>query len=356
MRHRRRSAPRAHVHKAAARAARRRARRVTRRCATPVRWRRCDRDAALAAAATLVAHGVRGCRRSSAGWPAAGRHELAWTISLAMFAARLGRPVAGRRRRAGRARRFRVFYLFGAILNVPWLALGTVYLLGRAAPGGRRRARRLVVAVAGFAAGVMVRRPAARRRSPADELPQGADVFGAAAPRPRRGRLGRGRARRSSAARCGRRGGCCAAGARGRRRGRRSPPARLALGNVLIAVGTLVLSASGTLAGRLGKDTAFARHARDRHRRPVRRLPGGRRRPRRRLPRRHRAAASRPSALASARRQRRARRRTLPPRFRGQLVDEHHLRRALVAGQVVAGSSSIDAPPRRGRRPARSTT
>jgi hypothetical protein len=29
------------------------------------------------------------------------------------------------------------------------------------------------------------------------------------------------------------------------------------LGNVLIATGTLVLSASGTLAGRLGKDRAF---------------------------------------------------------------------------------------------------
>jgi hypothetical protein len=32
----------------------------------------------------------------------------------------------------------------------------------------------------------------------------------------------------------------------------------LVLGNVLIAVGTLILSASGTLAGRLGKDQAFA--------------------------------------------------------------------------------------------------
>ena len=41
------------------------------------------------------------------------------------------------------------------------------------------------------------------------------------------------------------------------RRRRRSPspsPRRLVLGNVLIAAGTLVLSASGTLAGRLGKD------------------------------------------------------------------------------------------------------
>ncbi|MFZ9175821.1 MAG: hypothetical protein ACO22C_07105, partial [Ilumatobacteraceae bacterium] len=35
-------------------------------------------------------------------------------------------------------------------------------------------------------------------------------------------------------------------------------PRRLAIGNVLIATGTIVLSASGTLAGRLGKDRAFA--------------------------------------------------------------------------------------------------
>lgn len=35
-------------------------------------------------------------------------------------------------------------------------------------------------------------------------------------------------------------------------------PRLLALGNVLIAAGALILSASGTLAGRLGKDRAFA--------------------------------------------------------------------------------------------------
>ena len=35
-------------------------------------------------------------------------------------------------------------------------------------------------------------------------------------------------------------------------------PGRLALGNVLIAAGTLVLSASGTLNARLGAQTAFA--------------------------------------------------------------------------------------------------
>ena len=35
-------------------------------------------------------------------------------------------------------------------------------------------------------------------------------------------------------------------------------PGRLALGNLLIAAGTLVLSGSGSIAGRFGKDQAFA--------------------------------------------------------------------------------------------------
>jgi hypothetical protein len=35
-------------------------------------------------------------------------------------------------------------------------------------------------------------------------------------------------------------------------------PRRTALANLLIATGTLVLSGSGTLAGRLGEDRAFA--------------------------------------------------------------------------------------------------
>ena len=37
-----------------------------------------------------------------------------------------------------------------------------------------------------------------------------------------------------------------------------SAPRRLAAGNVLVAAGAAVLSASGSLAGRLGEDTAFA--------------------------------------------------------------------------------------------------
>jgi hypothetical protein len=55
-------------------------------------------------------------------------HQLAWGIALSMFA------VASLALTAGVAAgwtplSFKVYYLFGAILNVPWLALGTVELL-----------------------------------------------------------------------------------------------------------------------------------------------------------------------------------------------------------------------------------
>src|SRR3954463_8974989 len=55
-------------------------------------------------------------------------HQLAWTIGLAMFAAA---AVAGALARMSGATEteYRVFYLFGAILNVAWLALGTLFLL-----------------------------------------------------------------------------------------------------------------------------------------------------------------------------------------------------------------------------------
>ena len=64
-------------------------------------------------------------------------HQLAWGIALSMFA------VASLALTAGVAAgwsslSFKVYYLFGAVLNVPWLALGTVELLaGRGGPGDR---------------------------------------------------------------------------------------------------------------------------------------------------------------------------------------------------------------------------
>src|ERR1700712_5466428 len=56
------------------------------------------------------------------------RQELVWTIALFMFA--LGAVGLWLGAAIGWDEwTFKVFYLFGAVLNVPFLALGTVYLL-----------------------------------------------------------------------------------------------------------------------------------------------------------------------------------------------------------------------------------
>jgi hypothetical protein len=209
------------------------------------------KEAALAAAATLVAAAFTLSTLDR--WLAGRRrHEAAWTIALAMFtiasASLWVASVAGWTEPT-----FRVFYLFGAILNVPWLALGTVELLG--GPRWGRPCTAGLALLSAFAAGVMAVTPFTGPVT-GDELPQGSDVFG---PLPR-----------ILAA-------VCSAGAalvivggalwsawrlvRGRRRGEAgaaTAPGRLALGNVLIAAGTLILSASGTLNARIGAETAFA--------------------------------------------------------------------------------------------------
>lgn len=62
-------------------------------------------------------------------WSARRRpHQLAWAIGLGMFAVA---AAAGVLARVGGATEteYRLFYLFGAIVNVAWLALGTLYLL-----------------------------------------------------------------------------------------------------------------------------------------------------------------------------------------------------------------------------------
>src|SRR5688500_10523998 len=129
---------------------------------------------------------------------------------------------------------FRLFYLFGAIANVPVLALGSVYLLHRRA--GHVTAAVLAVAV-GFAAGVMAITPVGRIDP--SELPQGSDVLDA---------LPRVLAAVSSA------GGAAtvfviAVWSVVRR--------QRVVGNALIALGTVVLSASGLLNSVLGEMDAF---------------------------------------------------------------------------------------------------
>ena len=130
-------------------------------------------QATLAAAATLVAVAFTFCTLDR--WLSRRRrHDLAWTVALGMFAIAssalwLGSSVGFT------GPTFRVFFLFGAILNVPYLALGTVYLFA-----GQRTGDRVALGLtsaAFFAAGVMVVAPLKAPISGTD-LPTGSEVFG----------------------------------------------------------------------------------------------------------------------------------------------------------------------------------
>ena len=190
------------------------------------------------------------------------RHELAWSVALALFACGALSLWAGAAV-GWDGVTFRLFYLFGAIVNVPFLALGTLYLLL-----GRRRGDQWAVAIAlscAFAAGVLAVAPLTGAID-ADVLPQGSEVFG---PLPRilaavasglgatvvfagaawsavRLLVRRGRAPRPTVP-------------GGSPSGRPVVPAsRLVVGNLLIAAGTAILSASGLLNSVLGEMDAFA--------------------------------------------------------------------------------------------------
>ena len=210
-------------------------------------------NAALAAAATLVAMAFaistldRWLRRRRP-------HDGAWAVSLGLFA--LGSMALWwAEARGWSLASFRVFFLAGAVLNVPWLALGTVYLLfGRRAGDNTRL---WLIGLSGAATGVVLVAPA--DEIVGDGLPRGSELFGAA-PRVFAAvgsgvaavviivgavwsivRVMRGRVPATAGA-----------------SRQISNPRRTALANLLIASGTLVLSGSGTLAGRLGEDRAFA--------------------------------------------------------------------------------------------------
>jgi hypothetical protein len=195
-------------------------------------------QSALAAAASLVA--VAFSMSTFERWLARRqRHELAWAVALALFATGAAFLWIGASS-GWTLPVFRGFYLFGAIVNVPVLALGTVYLLA-----GRRVGDRTALAVAlfaTFAAGVVLVAPA-HPIVDAHRLPQGSDVFGA---------LPRILAAVASA------GGALVVlggavwSAWRQRRG------ALLWSNVLIATGTLVLGASGLLNSVLDEMEAFA--------------------------------------------------------------------------------------------------
>ena len=199
---------------------------------------------ALAAVATLVALAMS--LSTLERWMGRHRrHDLAWTVALALF------TVAAAALWLGSAAgwtpgRFRVFYLLGAVLNVPVLALGTLYLLGDERRGDRWAA--VVALGAAFAAGVLVSTPM-RAPVPPDRLPRGAEVFDALPVALA--------AVASSTGAAVVLGGAAFSAARA---ARRAGPGRgrAMTANLLIVTGTLVLSAAGLLNSLLGAMGAFA--------------------------------------------------------------------------------------------------
>ena len=168
----------------------------------------------------------------------------AWTLALAMFALASVALAAGTATGWDNGT-FRVFYLFGAVLDVPWLALGTVYLL--APPRIAHRTRQGLLVFSGFAAGVLVSAPMDPVSGTA--IPVGKDVFGAL---PRvLAAVGSGVAAVVIIA------GAVYSAVRYARNRTAPGHARLAGANVLIALGTLVLSSGGLVQGAVGHDEAF---------------------------------------------------------------------------------------------------
>jgi hypothetical protein len=182
-------------------------------------------------------------------------HEAAWTVALALFALASAALATGASTGWDRGV-FRVFYLLGAVLNVPWLALGTIYLLFGERAG--RRVRAVLVFASGLATGVLLTAPMSSGVTGSATIPVGKEVFGVfprvlAAVGSGLGALVVFGGAAWSAVRFAR-------AARGRAAAPRSggpSPARMVAANGLIAVGTLVLSGGGTLQGVLGHDEAF---------------------------------------------------------------------------------------------------
>jgi hypothetical protein len=206
---------------------------------------------ALGATATLVALAFAGCTYER--WLAGRRpHELAWTQALVLFA--LASAAYWSAGAVGwHDWNFRLFYLFGAIVNVPYLAVGTVYLLGGERVG--RTTHRVVHLLAAFCAGAVLFAPMGAL--PRTGLPEGKEVFG---PGPRvMAAVGSGvgatvlivgalwsvwtllRSRRRPAA------GAAPSIA----------PGRLAVTNVMIAIGAFVLGLGGTFYTGNAAELAF---------------------------------------------------------------------------------------------------
>jgi hypothetical protein len=129
-------------------------------------------EVALAVGATLVA--LAATLSTLDRWLRRRRpHEAAWSTAFALFTVASAALALG----AGTGwtpTTFRVFYLFGAIVNVPVLAAGTLMLHGSEATRGR--AVLWVALFSAFAVGVMVTAPFSAPL-PVDRLARGSEVL-----------------------------------------------------------------------------------------------------------------------------------------------------------------------------------
>jgi hypothetical protein len=170
----------------------------------------------------------------------------AWTFALALFALASAALATGTSTEWD-AGTYRVFFLLGAILNVPWLALGTVYLLASERAG--RATRGVLLVFTGFATGVMLTTPVHGTFS-GTAIPVGSEHFGAL-PRALAG-IGSGVGATVVLA------GAVWSAIRFARQRNERGASRLMTSNILIATGTLILASGGLLQGFVGKDEAFA--------------------------------------------------------------------------------------------------
>jgi hypothetical protein len=172
-------------------------------------------------------------------------HQGAWTLALALFALASAALATGAST-GWDPGTFRAFYLLGAILNVPWLALGTIYLLWGPTIGNRVRVA--LVFFSGLATGAILAAPMHGEIERFGDIPVGKDHFDAL-PRILA-------AAGSGAGAIVVFGGAIYSAVRFARR-RESGWGSVAGGNALIALGTLVLSSGGLLQGAVGHDEAF---------------------------------------------------------------------------------------------------
>jgi hypothetical protein len=200
---------------------------------------------ALAAVATLLASlfAMATFQRAASG---RGPHQGAWTVALVLFAAASAALALGTST-GWDPGTYKVFYCCGAILSVPWLALGTVFLLFGGAVG--RRVRGGLVFYSGLAVGALLL--ASMDPVSGTEIPVGKDVFTQVLPRV------------LAAVGSGLGATVIIVGALwslvGLLRADDVPGrGRLASANALVALGTLVLSSGGLVQGFVGHDEAFA--------------------------------------------------------------------------------------------------